>query len=661
MIDREYTLNRLKSRSMTPQEFNYEILSAPPIFSMFTVEDIQQLNYIAKSAVYSAKLKEKYEMIDKIMANRGFEKLVSGTNRVAYQPTFANNFIVKVAYDSVALKDSIREYKNQYLIKPFCTKVFEVTPCGTLGVFEKVNPITNRKEYISMAADIYKLLSEFIIGQYIIDDIGTEYFNNIGFRNGFGAVVLDFPYVYEVDGKKLWCNKPGNDHGYCNGEIDYDLGFNKLMCRKCGAIYKPFELAKKIEYNNPTQFVRERKDTIMKFRLSGGSLGLKNEEIATGDFRNPVNAIKSNMMNKKVEKQLEEEKNKTVNGVAAPKEKVEEPVEEEKVEEVVEEEEITDLEPVDVVEEEDEPVDVVEDEAIEEEAPEEKKEVKKAFEINEEDRGKGDLGYVDDKEDIGRLLAEINNLYYYSDATDEDRTKIVQNCCEFLEAIFADNLEIVINMFADILRKKKNIKDDIIKDFLEKNSCSVNNQFIKLLLASGNYYLGTEIKKCGPDEDGENIVFEIAASIFKTKTDKVVYAGEDLEASIGKVIICEALGFNDDEPAEEISEEFYESEEADGLDLANAVTLSKKDLFPNEKNGKIIVIKNDDGSYLTLNNKILAIDHIDDRNIKDIAVVAKDWYEDALEKIELLKEAPVGSLPEEEEVVEEEEASGEEE
>lgn len=631
MIDREYTLNRLKSRNITPQEFNYEILTAPPILSMFTVEDIQQLNYIATSTKYSAKLKEKYQAIDEIMNRRGFDKLVSGTNRVAYQPRFANNFIVKVAYDSVALNDSIREYKNQFLIKPFCTKVFEVSPCGTLGVFEKVNPITNRKEYISMAADIYKLLSEFIIGQYIIDDIGTNYFNNIGFRNGFGAVVLDFPYVYEVDGKKIWCNKPDpNDPtGYCNGPIDYDLGFNKLVCKKCGAIYKPFELAKKIKYNKDEQFINESEDITMKITISGGSKGLKKQEIVTGDFKNPIHAIRSNKMNKKVEKQLaeEEEKKKTVNGVAAAKEEKEEVKE--------------DLAP------EEEPVEV-EEEKVEEA----KKEVVSAFEISEEDVGKGDLGYIDDKEDIGKLLAGINDLYYYSDASDEDKIKIVENCCEFLESIFSDNLEIAIKMFANILRKKKNIKDEIISEFLEKNSCSVNNQFIKLLLSSENYYLGTEVNKCGPDEDGENIIFEIAASIFKAKTNKVVYSGDSLEAKLGKDKILSALNIDSDD------DELYDSAEADGLDLANAVILSKKDLFPNEKVGDVIVVKNDDGTYLTLNNKILAINRIDDRDTKDIIIVSKEWYDDVVEKIKMLKEAPVGSLPEEEV---EEEASGEEE
>jgi hypothetical protein len=496
-------------------------------------------------------------------------------------------------------------------------------------VFERVNPITNTKEYMSMAADIYKLLSEFIIGQYIIDDIGTEYFQNIGFRNGFGAVVLDFPYVYEVDGKKIWCNKPDyNDPtGYCNGPIDYDMGFNKLVCKKCGAIYKPFELAKKIEYKN--QFINESEDcTMIKVIRKGGSRGFVNDEVVRGDFKNPITAIKSNKMNKKIEKQLaEEEKKKTVNGVAAAKEEPKEEV-------------------------------PVEEEAKEEEP----KKVVKPFSINEDDKGKGDLGYIaDEKDNIESLTQAINNLYYSKDTSDEDRAEIAKNCAVMLEEIFLDNIELTIKMFANILRKKKNLKDEIIKEFLINNSCSINNQFIKLLLASENYYLKSEVKGCGTDDD--NIIFNIAASIFKAKSDKPVYTGEDIEAVLGKDKIIEVLGLDekdisDETLVEEDDEDLYDSVNATGLDLANAIIVSKKDLFSKEKNGKVMVVKNDNGTYLTLNNKVLAIDHIDGRPLQSITVVPNEWYEDAMAKIEAMKEAPVGALPEEES--EDEEASGEE-
>jgi hypothetical protein len=84
-----------------------------------------------------------------------------------------------------------------------------------------------------------------------------------------------------------------------------------------------------------------------------------------------------------------------------------------------------------------------------------------------------------------------------------------------------------------------------------------------------------------------------------------------------------------------------------------AITDTKKNHFPTESIGNIIVVKNDDDTYLTLNNKIIAITSIDDRDVNDIEIVSKDWYDSVKEKIELLKEAPVGSLPEEEDSGEE--------
>jgi len=634
MIDRNYTLQRLKSRRTTIEEFNYDNLSAPPILSMFTVEDIQQLNSIATSIRYSAKLKEKYEAIDKIMVSRGFKKLVSGTNRVTYEPVFATNFVVKVAYDSVALNDSIREYHNQFLLKPFCTKVFEVSPCGTLGVFERVNPITSRKEYISMAVDIYKLLSEFIIGKYIIDDIGTNYFNNIGFRYGFGAVVLDFPYVYEVDGKKLWCNKPNHNDptGYCNGEIDYDLGFNKLECKKCGAIYKPFELAvKKMSYNkeNYSPIIENEEDTNMKIRFHGGSLGDGVcQEKVTGEFQNPVNCIISDAIARKAEKKAKEEEAKkekealTVNGVEEP----EAPVVQEEI----------DMTPPE---------------------KEEEKEVMSPFSIDENDIGKGDLGYINEDEDkVTKLLSEIINNYYFEDTKDEDKKKIAKACCEMLKDIFVENIEEVVSMFADVLRKKKNIKDEIIKGFLDKNSCSINNQFIKLLLLSEDYQIKVNYQKMFFDNKDDTVGFKFKPSIIKNGVDKPIAVGEDQDIYMPSLELYNIIKDNIDTETEVNPEN--SSKESEGIKLVDAVVLSRKDIFTSEKNLKCVAIKNDDNTYLTINGSVICIDKIDDVNVEDIEFVSSEWYNNAVETIENIKEPPVGSLPED---YDDEEDSGEEE
>lgn len=58
-------------------------------------------------------------------------------------------------------------------------------------------------------------------------------------RFGHGPVLLDYPYIYKLDGNKLFCTKlvdPMTGQT-CDGEIDYDCGFNHLVCTKCGKIY----------------------------------------------------------------------------------------------------------------------------------------------------------------------------------------------------------------------------------------------------------------------------------------------------------------------------------------------------------------------------------------------------------------------------------------
>ncbi|MCM1197191.1 MAG: hypothetical protein NC310_09025, partial [Roseburia sp.] len=160
------------------------------------------------------------------------------------------SFVIKVATDAVGIGDNPREYINQQYYKPFVTKVFEVSPCGTVGVFERVVPITSREEFLSVAPFVYDVILNWFVGEYVCDDIGTEFFLNWGIRNGFGPVLLDFPYVYKLDGNKLYCNRPNDDGTICNSVIDYDDGFNHLRCTKCGAEYKALELQKAIETNS---------------------------------------------------------------------------------------------------------------------------------------------------------------------------------------------------------------------------------------------------------------------------------------------------------------------------------------------------------------------------------------------------------------------------
>jgi hypothetical protein len=241
-------LNILYSKDKSPLEFQFDSLFLPSMYYFISPQDVQSLYNIASSVRYSSKIELKYKEIDKIMTNRGFKKFHSGTNRVVYSFLEDQSFVAKIAVDKVGLRDNPDEYRNQHLLKPFVTKVFETSPCGSIGLFERVQPITSRTEFLHVAEDVFELLNKFIIGKYVLEDIGTNYFMNWGLRNGFGLVLLDFPYCYPLDGNKLYCNKPDSITNIpCGGTIDYDAGFNNLKCTRCGKLYLAQELQEKIE------------------------------------------------------------------------------------------------------------------------------------------------------------------------------------------------------------------------------------------------------------------------------------------------------------------------------------------------------------------------------------------------------------------------------
>lgn len=234
-------------------EFHWDSLWAPPIMSLFLPEDINELISIAKSVRYAGNIAKKYDMIDQVMKRRGFRRAHCGTNRVCYNFLESSAFVAKVAVDSVGMTDSPAEYMNQDYFKPFCCKVFEVHPSGVIAFIERVNPISSIEEFMSIKDDVFNLLLTKIIGKYVVDDLGATSYMNFGVRQNsygtsFGPVIIDFPYVYETDGAKLKCmHAVPNKLGFlepCYGDIDYDAGFNKLVCTKCGREYRAIDLAK---------------------------------------------------------------------------------------------------------------------------------------------------------------------------------------------------------------------------------------------------------------------------------------------------------------------------------------------------------------------------------------------------------------------------------
>jgi len=262
----------------------------PPcrILNLLTIQDIMQLNQIANDKKLNTRPKEKLEMIKSIMGARGFKRLSSGTNRICFKYMEDQSFVIKVAYDHVGLSDNLHELYNQEFLKPFCTKVFEVTPCGTVGMFERVRAIKNREEFQNIANDVFDIIVNEFVGKYILADIGNKFFMNWGIREGMFPVILDFPYVYELDGARIYCNRPDptSPYGFCGGEIDYDEGFNHLVCTKCGKTFLASELKLAAEKKS-SELIIEQEDNEMIIEITNrkGVTNVIGEEQETSTYK----------------------------------------------------------------------------------------------------------------------------------------------------------------------------------------------------------------------------------------------------------------------------------------------------------------------------------------------------------------------------------------
>lgn len=336
-------LSRLYSSRRPANKFNFDMLTGPPVSSLLSPYDIQQIWDINNDPRLNTKLKERLNYIDTIMRGRGLTRITQGTNRACYKYYEDQSFILKTAISKPGFNDSPREMYNQHRLKPFVTKCFDVTANGIIGSFERVQDITSAEQFKSIADDVFTLLNDHIIGKYVMADIGTKYFRNYGIRLGFGPVILDYPMLFEVDGDKLFCNAVNRYTGeVCGGQIDYDAGFNNLYCEKCGKMYLANELEKKVTSGDVIKRIMEmplasKRRTKMNIVISDGKNEINIKEDVTS----------SNIYVEKEKKTKEKgivitDGSKVLADIKVDSVKVEEPVKEEpvaepEVEEVVEE------------------------------------------------------------------------------------------------------------------------------------------------------------------------------------------------------------------------------------------------------------------------------------------------------------------------------------
>lgn len=231
-----------ESISKTLFNFN-QIQNIKPIYKIFdylSPYDVCYLKEIATS--YTIKeVKQKYQLIENLMNVRGFKKLGCGTNRMTFKCESNPDIVMKIAVDRTGMNDSPAELRNKQILGPYATDVYDVSDCGTVGLFERVEPITNVNDFLVHAGNIFDLLISLSLSGYIFKDVGNNSFMNYGIRKGFGAVILDYPYFYKKDPKKETCRNIFNG-AICLGKVAFDKGFNTLRCTKCGKEYLLHEL-----------------------------------------------------------------------------------------------------------------------------------------------------------------------------------------------------------------------------------------------------------------------------------------------------------------------------------------------------------------------------------------------------------------------------------
>lgn len=178
----------------------------------------------------------KKEEFDKILARYGFRSIACGTNRLVYDHIYDNRIVLKVAFGNSGISDGYNELTIQEYLKPFVCKTFDVGYKGVCSLHEKIVPIKHQEQLNKVSDMHFDLIMSLKRNGYLLDDIGTRAFMNLGIREGFGLVICDYPTVYKIKEGGITCR-------LCGGRIDYDVGFNRIVCKTCGKSYTTQELA----------------------------------------------------------------------------------------------------------------------------------------------------------------------------------------------------------------------------------------------------------------------------------------------------------------------------------------------------------------------------------------------------------------------------------
>ncbi|MBR6289212.1 MAG: hypothetical protein IKR19_07755 [Acholeplasmatales bacterium] len=573
-------------------------------------------------------------MIDNICRSRGLVKFGAGTNRVVYRHPEFNNILFKIATDDVGMGDNPAEFRNQFLLKPFCAKTFEISPCGTVALVERLKPIRSREEYLSVAEDVFELLYTWIIGKYIMADIGDKYFMNIGIRQSMGICILDYPYLYELDGKKLYCRAPDpkSPSGCCDGEIDYDDGFNILHCTKCGVKYRAKELAKNIEENKIVT-VEEGSNLKMNIKVSGGSRNINRVETVGGALGVEAKALTGKDMVKVIPSH---------GNVNSPKV-------------TIDQNQSNHNSKIEFVDNEVPVLKTVNGKFVE---PVMEKPAPAAVKVHKEENI--EKTFVEPAEAAAKPAVTFGD----KTASTKDNTSPVFEIEKAIETIITNIQKI------DIKEVKTDLEDRMFDKLINSgvDKMSLGKLLIKLLgkAADVNNEILTDPTMIN---DFIEKYYDLAAD-FNVDNSKVNVSLRTITGGKEVLYLIEdnKLPKNNEDTSKEApatDEESNNSAAFNGISFYSSKKINTKDITPSlkpEEQYDVIAILDENGNYLTdRSNFLIAIDFVDNTDVSDAAIVSKKWLDGVIaeneshggnpfkteeDTTEPEKSIPVGALPE---------------
>lgn len=522
-----------------------------------------------------------------------------------------------------------------------------------------------------------------------------------------GVCLIDYPYLYELDGNKLYCRKPDplSQTSKCDGVIDYDDGYNHLVCTKCGAKYKAKELKKDID-SNEIKLVKEKGEYTMNIKISGGSKNIAETQVSTNqDFQSDMfKSTKNSVPNKK-----KEFVKKTVNGVNTESKKVEEVKPTEDLGTKILHERIkgdTNKAMENVV------LQTMLDTSVENKNKSQISDSTAAMILETDTETKICLNTTGN----GLVENSLNSLSRISSPisiSEDIQKEALANKEPEAEKNPNDLIDDAIRVIADNINKisidavKYSFIERIIKTLVEDNV--TNRSFEILMKVARQIYLDAdddayeeictntdmvqmfkkvfkysfEMDDCEYDKDEDCMNLNMTANIglaFEAdlpEDERRVIDSIEFTEKISEIKLFDLHYIDGIEDVPETKEPVVEEEEENVEDLIpvdvpetpstisfyDAKVTNINNIFPSQSSKKgqnIIVFMDSNGDYVANNNGIIAADIVNDMNLNDVEICSSNWVEkvnrllgdEVIEEENEEKTTPVGAVAPAEEVAE---------